>query len=446
MALQDLSKLKIDRSQSAPRRRFRWGWLWLALLGAGVVVGGMKYRQRAPEVETASVSLSYPSQNETLLNATGYAVAQRKASLSSKATGRLEWLGVLEGSHVKKGELLARLENGDVSASLSQASANVKLAQANLQQGQAELLDAELAFKRSQQLLEQRFIAAASHDTARARLSRAQAAISSLRAGISAAEATRQVAQVALDQTLIHAPFDGVILTKNANVGDNITPFSSAADSKGAVVTIADMETLEVEADVSESSLAKIRVDQPCEIQFDAYPDLRLAGRVARMVPTIDRAKATMLVKVKFVERDPRILPDMSAKVAFLNRPMTAQEKKPLLTVPAAAVVQRDGKAQVLLLRDNKLQLVALPAGRAADAAAGAAMASGAANASAGSSISSSTIVADKAAGAGSPDPASSGAVNVEGVLKLGDKVVLKPDPALTTGSVVRVANSKPAG
>ena len=403
MAAQDLSKLKIDRSKTAPRRRFRWGWLFMALLAAGVVVGVVKYRQRAPEVETAGVRLSWPSQNETVLNATGYAVAQRKASLSSKATGRLEWLGVLEGSRVKKGELLARLENGDVLAGLAQAVANVKLAQANLQQGQAELLDAELAFKRSQQLLDQHFIAAASHDSARARRARAQAAISGLRAAIGAAEATRQVAQVALDQTLIHAPFDGVILTKNANVGDNITPFSSAADSKGAVVTIADMETLEVEADVSESSLAKIRVDQPCEIQFDAYPELRLAGRVGRMVPTVDRAKATLLVKVKFVDHDPRVLPDMSAKVAFLSRTLSAQDKKPLLTVPAAAVVTQDGKSFVLVLRGDKLQQVSVA------------------------------------------KPDGHEQVDVQGVLKLGEKVVLKPDSALHDGSVVRVASAKPA-
>jgi RND family efflux transporter MFP subunit len=403
VAVQDLSRLKIDRSKVAPRKRMPWGWLLAALLAAGAVVGGIKFQQRAPEVETVAVQLSYPSQSETILNATGYAVAQRKASLSSKATGRLEWLGVLEGSRVKKGDLLARLENGDVSALLAQSAANVKLAQANLQQGQAELLDAELAFKRAQQLLEQRFVAAASVDTARARLARAQAAIAGLRAAIGSAEAARQVAQVALNQTLIYAPFDGVILTKNANVGDNITPFSSAADSKGAVVTIADMETLEVEADVSESSLSKIRVDQPCEIQLDAYPDLRLAGVVARMVPTIDRAKATLLVKVRFVERDPRVLPDMSAKVAFLNRAMSAQEKKPLLTVPATAVQKIDGKSFVLVLRGDKLQQVALK-----------------------------------------PD-AGREQVNVEGVLKLGDKVVLKPDPALHDGSVVRLANSKPA-
>ena len=400
MGEQDLSKLKIDRGQPVVRKKRGWGkWLVLALLVAGVGTGFAQYLQRAPEVELGSVRLSYPAQSLTLLNATGYAVAQRKASLSSKASGRLEWLGVLEGSRVKQGELVARLENRDVSASLQQAEANLQLAQANLEQGKAEAQEAQRLFARSQELLQQKFIAASSHDAAIARLARAKAAISGYQAAIAAARANRQAAQVALDQTRILAPFDGMILTKNANVGDNITPFSSAADSKGAVVTIADMGTLEVEADVSEASLAKIKLNQPCEIQFDAYPDLRLAGVVARMVPTVDRAKATLLVKVKFVDLDPRILPDMSAKVAFLSRALNEQDKKPTLSVPAAAVTTRDGKPVLFAFKDNKVRQIG---------------------------------VAAPAAGAEQVDVA-----GVAG-LKAGDKIVLKPDPALRDGVSVR--------
>lgn len=370
MAQADLSKLKIDRSNEkpsgpAPFRRRRW--IKLGVVVAIVVASAIilyAFLGGRQTVETATVARAYPSQNYTLLNATGYVVAQRKAALSSKATGRLEWLGVLEGSRVKKDELVARLENRDVAANLAQAEANVKVAQANLEQGQAELLDAENAFRRSKELLQQKFISAASHDAAKARYDKARAAISSLKASIAVAQANRQAAQVAFDQTLITAPFDGVILTKNANVGDNITPFSAAADTKGAVVTIADMETLEVEADVSESNLSKIADNQPAEIQLDALPDVRMQGVVSRMVPTVDRTKATLMVKVRFVERDPRVLPDMSAKVAFLSQPVPENERAPVTAVQPSAVVERDGKKVVFAVRDGKARQVEVQTGR----------------------------------------------------------------------------------
>lgn len=370
MATPDISKLKIERGAQAQvpgQRSKRRRWIRVALIVVAVGIGGrvaMGQFAGKPSVEIVTVAQSYPSQSYTLLNATGYVVAQRKAALSSKATGRLEWLGVLEGSKVKKDEVVARLENRDVGASLGQAQANVKVAQANLEQGQAELQDAQANFKRTAELLNQKFITASAYDTAQARLNKAKANIAGYNAAIAAARANAQAAQVALDQTVIRAPFDGVILTKNANVGDNITPFSSAADSKGAVVTIADMDTLEVEADVSESNLSKIRVDQPTEILLDAFPELRLAGTVSRMVPTMDRSKATLLVKVRFIDRDPRVLPDMSAKVAFLSKAVPPEDKQAVTAVQPAAIVQRDGKAVVFVLDGDKVKQVAVTQGR----------------------------------------------------------------------------------
>jgi RND family efflux transporter MFP subunit len=370
VATPDISKLKIERGAQAQvpgQRSKRRRWIRVALIVVAVGIGGrvaMGQFAGKPSVEMVTVAQSYPSQSYTLLNATGYVVAQRKAALSSKATGRLEWLGVLEGSKVKKDEVVARLENRDVGASLGQAQANVKVAQANLEQGQAELQDAQANFKRTAELLNQKFITASAYDTAQARLNKAKANIAGYNAAIAAARANAQAAQVALDQTVIRAPFDGVILTKNANVGDNITPFSSAADSKGAVVTIADMDTLEVEADVSESNLSKIRVDQPTEILLDAFPELRLAGTVSRMVPTMDRSKATLLVKVRFIDRDPRVLPDMSAKVAFLSKAVPPEDKQAVTAVQPAAIVQRDGKAVVFVLDGDKVKQVAVTQGR----------------------------------------------------------------------------------
>jgi RND family efflux transporter MFP subunit len=364
----DISKLAIDRSAMPMRRvRRRW-WPWLVgaalLIVAGFAVYG-RFSGGATAVETAAVSAAYPSQAVTILNATGYVVAQRKAAVASKATGRLEWLGVMEGSRVKRDEVIARIENRDVAASRDQAKANVAVASANLEQARAEAREAEANLARSRDLAEKKFISGSTLDSAVARDDKARAGVRSGEAAVAAAQANLKAAEVALDQTLIRAPFDGVVLTKSANVGDNITPFSSAADTKGAVVTIADMETLEVEADVAESSLAKVKLGQPCEIQLDALSDQRFPGVVQRIVPTVDRAKATVLVKIRFVERDPRVMPDMAAKVAFLERALAATERKSVPAVPRAAVVERDGAKYVFVVKDGQARRVALKDARA---------------------------------------------------------------------------------
>ena len=358
MSTPDLSKLSIDRGAKsfAPKRRRRWLNKWvIAGLVVALLAGFMAYRSAtAPAaVETATVTTAYPTQAITVLNATGRVVAWRKAAVSTKATGRLEWLGVQEGSRVKAGEVIARLENLDVAASRDSALAGANAARANLEQGDAEMRDAESSFRRSQDLFDKKFISEATLDAARARYEKAKAVVSSLKASIGVAEANARQASVAVEQTLIRAPFDGIVLTKNANVGDIITPFSSATDSKGAVVNMADMETLEVEADVSEASIGKISVGLPTEIQLDAYPDARLLGEVSRVVPTVDRSKATLLVKVKFVERDPRVLPDMSAKVAFLSRPPAPEERKPVTAVRPEAVVKRGERSVVYVLGEK---------------------------------------------------------------------------------------------
>lgn len=314
-------------------------WKWL-LPFALLIAGGWWWASKPAEVQTTPVVQAFPSQSVSVLNATGYVVAGRKASLSSKATGRLEWLGVTEGSAVKAGTLVARLESRDLLASLEQSKAQVGVAK-------AELADAELAFKRSEQLLARQFISSSSHDSAVARRNKAKAALAS-------SEAAQRVAEANLAQTEIRAPFDGVVLTKSANVGDNITPFSSAADTKGAVVTMADMSTLEVEVDVSESNIGRLKIGQPAEIGLDALPGERFAGSIARMVPTIDRSKATRMVKVTFDAIDSRVLPDMSAKVVFLERQLAESERKPIVAVNAQAVVVRDGKSWVYVVDANQ--------------------------------------------------------------------------------------------
>ena len=371
MAAPDLSRLKIDRSGAKFSTVRGRGWsrrLLVPVVVGAVVLAAVAFAvlrwSSAPlEVETASVTMAYPSQGYTMLNATGYVVAQRKAAVASKATGRLVWLGVEEGSRVKKDEVIARLEDLDVRATQEQTAASVKVAKANLEQGMAELRDAEIAVKRSQDLLKQGFVSQSANDIALSRLDKAKASISSLEAAIAAAQAALRGANVAVDQTLIRAPFDGVVLTKSANIGDVITPFSSALDSKGAVVSIADMSTLEVEADVSESSFFKVTVGQPVEIQLDALPDQRFRGVVARTVPTVDRSKATVMTKIRFVEPDARVLPEMSAKVSFLSQEVAEADRKPRPAVNPAAVVDRDGRSVIFVVRGGVVARIPVQTG-----------------------------------------------------------------------------------
>jgi RND family efflux transporter MFP subunit len=365
----DLSKLRIARTPGAQAPRRAWRRFAVPVLVAlAVVLAALLVWRRvataALEVEQTAVTLAYPYQSVTLLTATGYVVAQRKASVASKATGRLEWLGVQEGSRVKRNEIIARLESQDVGAARQQAAANVTVARASVDQAQAELRDAQRALERSRELLEQKYVSQAAHDTAIARADRAQAALNGALASVRVAEANLRVADVAVEQTVIRAPFDGVVLTKNANVGDTITPFSQALDTKGAVVTMADMGTLEVEADVSESSLASVKVDQPCEIELDALPDARFQGYVSRLVPTVDRTKATVMAKIRFRELDPRILPDMSAKVAFLSQEVAAADRGARPAVNADAVASRDGQQVLFVIRDGRAVATPIRTGR----------------------------------------------------------------------------------
>lgn len=352
----DLSKLTIARDQKAftskKRGRKKW-WIIAGILLATLILFVVLRGGGTTQVEAGVVANAFPAQAITALNATGRVTAQRKAAVSTKATGRLEFLGVQEGSVVKSGDILARIENKDVTATQDQARAGVQAAKANLEQGLAEMRDAQSNLTRSEDLAKKNFISGASLDTAKARFDKAKAAVASLNGAIGVAQANLRATAVAVEQTLIRAPFDGVVLTKNANVGDIITPFSSAADSKGAVVNMADMSTLEVEADVSETSISKISVGQPVQIQLDAFPDLRIPGKVSRTVPTVDRSKATLLVKIEFIERDPRVLPDMSAKVSFLTRPLTEAEKTPVTAVQSSAVTKRDGKDVVFVIEND---------------------------------------------------------------------------------------------
>lgn len=360
------------------RRKRRWPFVLGALALAGALA--MALVPRRAEVQAGTVQVAYPSQQYTQLSASGYVVAQRRAAVSSKATGRLVELTVREGSVVKQGELLARLDAADVNATLGvseaavrQSEAALKQAEANLTLAQAQQAQADDDLRRTLGLASQGFVSPQSAEAAQTRArtaaagtAAAEAARATAQAAVGQARALVKVQQVNRDSTEIRAPFDGVVLVKNANVGDLLTPFSNAAGTSGAVVTLADLSTLEVEADVSESNVGRIRPDQPVEITLDALPDARFRGSVARIVPTIDRAKATLMTKVRFERLDPRVLPEMSAKVNFLSQAPSEAEQKPVLALPAKALAERDGRRVVFRIgAGDLLEAVPVTPGRA---------------------------------------------------------------------------------
>ena len=256
------------------------------------------------EVQLATAALISPSQVNAVLTASGYVVARRKAAVASKGTGRLVFLGVEEGDKVRTGQVIARLEDSDVVAARDRARENLRLAE-------ADLYEAKKNLERVRILLNQGAIATVEVDVADARYKRVVATIEAAKYGFREAE-------VAVENTRIIAPFDGTVLKKNADVGEIVAPLAGAASSKAAVVTIADMSSLEVDADVSEANITRVAPEQQCEITLDAYPQQRYPGYVTKIVPTADRAKATVLVKIKFQKYDQRVLPEMSAKISFL--------------------------------------------------------------------------------------------------------------------------------
>jgi HlyD family secretion protein len=356
MAQDDLNKLTIDKERYSAKAAKKSRRVWIIAALIILILGGVAWQMifnRSIPVEVATVSMVYPSQTFSLLNASGYVVPQRKAALSSKTTGTLEWLGVGEGSIVKEGQLIARLENRDVAASRDQAAANLRVAQDSLVQAQAEQADALRNLNRSKELFAGGIIARADYDTAELRYQRDVAATAGVKASIKAAQAGVTGAAAAVDYTLIRAPFDGVVLTKNADVGDIVSPLAVQANAKAAVVTLADMGSLEVEADVSESNLAKVRAGQPCEILLDALPEMRFRGRLHTIVPTADRSKGSVMVKVAFLDKDQRILPEMSAKVAFLERQVQPGEQKPRLALPPSSIAKRNGKSVVYVVTED---------------------------------------------------------------------------------------------
>ncbi len=346
MEKQDFEILKIDRDEEfeAPVQKRKKFLVFLVLL---ILVGGtllLLYRigllGGRPKVVVTTVSKIFPSEIYSAFHASGYVVAQRKAALSSKITGRLAYLGVEEGSRVKKGEVIAILEKDDLEAAVERARATLKTAKSRLKFALAEQKDALKEFKRYRRLIKRDVVSQSAYDSVESRYQKAVASVEANRAEIKSAEAALKEAKAALDYAYIKAPFDGIVLSKFADIGEAVAPFGSATNAKAAVVTLADIHSLMVEADVAESNILNVKKGQPCEITLDAMPDKRFRGQVHVIVPTADRAKATITVKVKFLETDPRIMPEMSARVNFLTKTLSRALLEPRLAIPEKALLE----------------------------------------------------------------------------------------------------------
>lgn len=351
----DLSSLRIDRGSDYKPPRKWWKWALAASVLPLLLLGYfLLMRSVSPglAVQVGSASTITGSQAQALLTASGYVVAQRRAAVASKATGRLAYLGVVEGDRVKAGQVIARLENEDFAA-------EVEGAKASLMQTRAESTEATRLYERQKKLLASGGISQLEFEGAEARYQRALAGVASGRAAVKEAE-------VALENSLIRAPFDGTVLTKSAEVGEMVAPLASSGSSRGAVVTLADMNSLEVEADVAEANIDRVQAGLPCEITLDAYPDTRYPGRVVKIVPTADRTRATVLVKVALVSRDRRVLPEMSAKVNFLpeSTKLSSEQEKPVVAVPNSAVTSRNGVKMVFLVEGTTVRSTPVTTGR----------------------------------------------------------------------------------
>lgn len=280
---------------------------------------------------------------------------QRKASIASKATGRLVYLGVKEGDAVKEGQLIARIEEADVAAHALQLKSQALSSKSRVIEEEANFNLAKAEFNRQEAVFKQGGLSQSQFEEFKNRLSVAQAKLEASRADGQAAEAALQAAQVELQNTRILAPFSGTILSKGADLGEVVSPISGSAQSKGYVVTLADMSTLEVEADVSEANISKVAVGQPCLITLDAYASVQYEGAVSAIVPTANRNKATILTKIKFNQLDGRVLPEMSAKVVFLETASKLADTTTRLAIPLSAVAIANGKKSAFFIDGEKV-------------------------------------------------------------------------------------------
>jgi RND family efflux transporter MFP subunit len=368
----DLASLKIDHGARAGGGG-RGGWIALVVivllvLGAGGTWFWAQRVQAAPvKTTTVTASTGAGAAAGAVLNASGYVTARRRATVSSKVTGKVLEIFVEEGKAVKKGQVLARLDDSQMRAGLAVARAQLAAARRGTAEDEARLKEAERQLNRLNQLVNEKVVGRAEVDTAEATVDSLKARIEMSKQQVEVAQSQVSAQEIDLMDTVVRAPFDGVAISKDAQPGEMISPVSAGGGfTRTGICTIVDMSSLEIEVDVSESYINRVKPEQPVEAVLDAYPDWRIPAHVITSVPTADRQKATVKVRIGFEQLDPRILPDMGVKVSFLSeRPTETPEAQPKarLMVPKTAVRADGGQTVVFVVKDDRVERRAVKAG-----------------------------------------------------------------------------------
>ena len=362
-----LKELRIDRQPGALRRKRRWPWF----VGGAIVLivvlmlllGG-----RPVEVETAKARSAAEGGPASVLDASGYVTARRIATVSSKITGKVREVLIEEGQRVTEGEVLARLDPVDADAQHELAQSQLASASSQLAEAQAQLRLADKTLLRQQQLAAAQLVAAASLDSAIAERESRAARLVSLQRGISVARDQLAIAGLGQDNTVIRAPFSGVIVTKAAQPGEMISPISGGGGSiRTGIGTLVDMDSLEVQVDVNEAYIGRVQPSMPVEAVLNAYPDWKIPGEVIAIIPTADRSKATVKVRIQLKSKDPRIVPDMGVRVSFLESNKPGSPKPTGVWVPTRSVATTDGKSAVFVVEGDKVRRVAVTVGEVRD-------------------------------------------------------------------------------
>ena len=352
----DLDALRIERE---PERRGRGRWIiWAGLI---IVLGALGFgawrwvtRARPIEVQVTTVTMRPAGTQAAVLNASGYVTARRRATVSSKITGRVVEVNVEEGRRVAEGQVLARLDDSSSRAALALAQAQAEAARRALRENEVRLAQAQLNQRRTAQLLQERIASQSQLDDAKAESESIEARVAALQEQIRVAERQIEVQEAELANYVIRAPFSGIAISKDAQAGEMVSPVTAGGGfTRTGICTIVDMNSLEIEVDVNESYISRVNPGQDADAVLDAYPDWHIPARVITLVPTADRQKATVLVRLAFKKLDPRILPDMAIKVTFLREgdDTTATDGRqpvPLVPRPAIKAVGTDNFAFVV--------------------------------------------------------------------------------------------------
>ena len=363
----DLSALRIERAPASPSRPWV-KWVVLLVLAAAAGSGGWQWmnRERPIEVEVAAVTVRGAGTQASVLNASGYVTARRRATVSSKVTGRIVEVNVEEGMAVREGQVLARLDDSTLQAALKLYRAQLEASKRQIPESEVRLAQARVQLQRQERLRTEGLNTPNDIDNAKAEVDSLVARIESAQEQVKVAESQIAMQQTAIDDTVIRAPFSGVALSKDAQPGEMVSPVSAGGGfTRTGISTIVDMRSLEIEVDVNESYINRVRAGQPVTAVLDAYPDWQIPAHVITMVPTADRQKATVLVRIGFKQLDPRLLPDMGVKVTFLREADTAATPvaQSVTLVPQAAVKTDNGATFVFLVNGQSVERRAVKVG-----------------------------------------------------------------------------------